>query len=450
MILWGSFMQNTKKIKIIAVILAVMLAVEALCVTYLSDNYKSLYWNKDIARIVDSGENVEMIFMGTSRMFQGISPGVIEEEMDYQNVCDGASPQQDIKGRYYLLKDMLEDFTPKYVVLEAGMNSLKEEQRISAKRTTMDRITSIKNRIGYFIDDFEPGDILSFLPSIRFLKGESLDEIIAKVKRRNAYFKRGGVPEPVGSVKGQDEYYVKNGYVYDLDTDGAEWRFHLAVDLDAIDYDQVEYYQKMIDMCREKNIEVLMISLPIPRRQLYDAENYMGAYDFYREIARKNDIFYVNLNFHKELGETLVDTDYADDLHLNGVGSEIASRVYCDILKLHENGVDTSDLFYTDLDDMGEDLKGIISVNANLDYNARKKTYTLSIKSAQPDRMTPEYKYQLIDKESGDIIFESDYSEESEIDLDKDRETVERSKIRVFARSKGTDLEYDCDMEFTP
>ncbi|MCR4745900.1 MAG: DUF1574 domain-containing protein [Lachnospiraceae bacterium] len=437
-------MQNIKKFRLAAVVLIFMIAVEFITYYCFSNNYRALYWNSDISDIIEKGENVDMIFVGTSRIYQGISPEIIENELGLKNVCDAASPEQDVKGRYYLLKDMLESFTPKYVVLEAGMNSLKIETKNEFNRNvTMDRLRSLKNKIAYFFDDFSPGEIILFLPSFRFLKGNTISELIANFKSRMDYFKRNGDPEELGSVDNKREYYIKNGYYYDLDEKGGDWTFHLKVNMDDVAPYMDEYYQKMIDLCNEKGIKVLMISLPLPRRQLFDAEGYMTAVNYYKKIADRNDIFYANMNFHKELGETMVEKYFADDLHINGKGSELTSEAYAEVVRQYLSGEDMSQYFYSDLEDLSKDIDSIISVNGTLDYNNRKKNYTLEYSSAEPDRLTPEYKYQLIDKKSGEIEFESEYSEETEITIEKDKASMENYKLKVFARTVGNDADYE-------
>ena len=443
-------MRNIKKLRLIAVIIILMLIFELFSFAFFSDNYNSLYWNSDISSIIEKGENADMIFVGTSRIYQGISPETIENELGVKNVCDAASAQQDIKGRYYLLKDMLDYFTPRYVVLEAGMNSLKDEEIVAARRTTMDRIRSLGNKLFFFRDDFKAGELLAFLPSYRFLKGESLEELTSKLTRRMKYFERKGRPEAVGSEEGRVEYYVRNGFITDLAGKGGEWNFHLSVSMDEINDDQLLYYQKMIDLCREKEIPVLMISVSLPRRQLYDADNYMGAYDFYKDIADKNDIFYANMNFHKEIGAILKDTDFADDLHLNGEGAVIESRAYAELIRLYESGADTSELFYEDLDDMAEDIDSIISVNARMEFNSRTDNYSLTIESAQPDKLTPEYRYQFIDRDSDEIVEESDYSDMTEYTIEKSKSDLKKLKLRAYARTKGSSADYECmsELEF--
>ncbi|XME01068.1 hypothetical protein QYZ88_010100 [Lachnospiraceae bacterium C1.1] len=437
-------MQSIKKLRLPVVILFLMIVVEFLTFCFFSNNYRSLYWNSDISDIIEKGENVDMIFVGTSRVYQGISPEIIENELGLKNVCDAASPEQDVKGRYYLLKDMLESFTPKYVVLEAGMNSLKIETKNEFNRNvTMDRIRSVKNKLEYFWDDFTIGEAILFLPTFRFIKGNSLSDLIFDLTSRMDYFARNGEPEEIGSVEGDSEYYVKNGYYYDIDENGGEWNFHLEVNMDEVAPYIGEYYQKMIDLCIEREIKVLMISMPLPRRQLFDADGYMTAVDYYNDIADRNGIFYANMNFHKELGDELVETDFADDLHLNGRGSEITSMAYAEVVRNYEAGEDMSQYFYEDLDDLSKDIDGIISVNATLDYDNRDSNYILEFESAEPDRFTPEYRYQLINRKTGETELESDYSEDKELIIYKDKDEMENYTLKVFARTVGSDVDYE-------
>ena len=162
-------MQSIKKLRLPVVILFLMIIVEFLTFCFFSNNYRSLYWNSDISEIIEKGENTDMIFVGTSRIYQGISPEIMENELGISNVCDAASPEQDIKGRYYLLKDMLETFSPEYVVLEAGINSLRVETKNESNRNvTIDRIRSVKNSwnisgmilpLGRLSSFFQPSDL---------------------------------------------------------------------------------------------------------------------------------------------------------------------------------------------------------------------------------------------------------------------------------------------------
>ena len=280
--------------------------------------------------------NFDVLFMGTSHVINGIYP--MELWNDYgivsYNFGGHANP---IAISYWQMVNAFDYTTPKLVVIDGF--ALSEDWKVlknnkSYAHLSLDSIPFSINKIKAVRDLFEKDDQLEFLFEF------------------DIYHNR-------WKELGQSDFdsYMAN-------EKGAEFRIGVAVpdDFSAIDKNAkmladtigVEYLEKMITYCQERNIAVLLTYLPFPA----SAESQKEANRMF-EIARKYDVRYLDFMTLRNLID--FDTDcYDSGSHLNPSGArKITAYLGQDIMSHYD----------------------IMDQRNNIDYKDWHKSYEIYVQS---------------------------------------------------------------------
>ena len=108
--------KNKKILNIITFICILLIGEFVLTITLEPTSYAN-YFNHDIKVIEETDADVNMIFVGASRVYRSFVPGIFEEKLGMDTVINAGSSSQSISGSYYQLKELLNKFEPSYVVL---------------------------------------------------------------------------------------------------------------------------------------------------------------------------------------------------------------------------------------------------------------------------------------------------------------------------------------------
>lgn len=317
----------------------------------------------DIEHIEKSGEDIELVIVGGSRIFRSFDPEVLEEDLGF-GVINGASALQSFSGSYYQLKDLIERFSPKYAVLGVAWNGLTYGIGTQSNLIVLDRLTGL-HKVEFMKEGFSDEERLyAVLKPYRFRKNlerEIISEIVEE-KRAAAKCRSEGVPY----IK-DDEYYAGKGFVYSklsMAQGNIAVRWRGAFEADKVHADRLEYFEKIVKLCRENGVKLMLVSAPTSMMHLFNTDNYQGAVEYYEDFARKNGLVYRNLNYLKGRDELLPDTALMDHNHLNGEGARILSEVYAEILKKDITGESVEEYFYKDLEEMQASVKRVVAIKA--------------------------------------------------------------------------------------
>lgn len=106
------------------------------------------YFNKEIDEIIENDETVDLLFVGTSRLYHSMIPSVFEKKLGCDNVLVAATATQPMCGTYYYLKDLVETVHPKKVIINVTFDVMLNEATIQPCLLVYDRL-SVKNRIPF-------------------------------------------------------------------------------------------------------------------------------------------------------------------------------------------------------------------------------------------------------------------------------------------------------------
>ena len=290
------YVKNTAKILIVTA-----LVVLALCALSRVLQNKSSRFNKQ--PLYDLGISPDVIFVGASRIHNAIYPARLWEKYGIA-AYNCASPGEQTGTTYYVLRQLLDDVSPKLVVFDLGLVSDTDEvswsHEIGYIHESMDFMPLNKNKIELAknVADYNEMSPLAFLSHITFyhdrwkeLSGDDFKEkysreLGAEILTRIVSKEAPEIYEPVEAPEA-------------LEGAGFEW------------------LEKMMALCDEKGVSYMFINLPYAtdneRRQSYE-------YTYMQEARRRGGYALDLLRSMEESGLSF-ETDFADSGHVNLMGA---------------------------------------------------------------------------------------------------------------------------------
>lgn len=252
--------------------------------------------------------SLDVVFMGNSDVYRGISPIKLWDEYgiaSYNFVSSG----QRMWTAYYLMEECLKYQHPKLIILNMDSAFNETHSSESNYRKAIDNMKFGKNKINAIMDPvfgFSKKDKLSFIfPIFRYhSRWSELKDIDFSKAFEDTKFSYKGM-DLITTVK---PYTEENKYMQKDDSNKA------------IGEKSSKYLERMVNLCKEKNIELLLIELPSADSWSLDSSNKVA------EFSKENDLEFIdmNLNYEKFGFDWKTDTSDGGD-HLNVYGAEKVS-----------------------------------------------------------------------------------------------------------------------------
>lgn len=338
------------------------------------------YFCHDLKELEKDGETVDLVFVGASRVYRSFVPEVFEESLGMDCVINAGSSSQPISATYWQLKDLLERFHPKQVILGVTWNQLIEETSTQGALIVYDRLNGL-NKLRCGIDCLKDKDIFYMLYPYRFRGNLGKAGVIYTEKKALA------AANYMPDISAGSEYYADKGFIYSrrtIEPGNIEIRNHGSFSTDAILEENLRYLDACVALCEKSGVALSLVTGPTSMMMLYNVNNYQGAVDFYTQYAKDHELNYYNLNYLQGREEFLPDTLMHDYNHVNGEGAYAISRLYSEILKKDAAGIDTSGYFYKDFTALKADVNRIVAVGANVTLEGKNQAH-IEIVSLQND-----------------------------------------------------------------
>ena len=251
-------------------------------------------------------EGHQVLFVGDCEVYESFSPVTLFNEFGATSYIRG-SAQQLMWQSYYLLHEMLQAETPRAVVLSICSLRYSEPQSEAYNRMTLDGMRLSRDKFeavrASLMED--ESEISYYLPLLRY--HDRLFELTAEDAR---YL-----------FKGPELTY--NGYL--MRTEQVPYtRLPAAPALrEAVFSDKpVEYLDKIVALCKEKGIELIMVKSPCLYPAWYDEWD-----AWLTDYAERNGVAYINaIPLMDQMGIDLTTDTYDGGIHLNVYGAEKYTR----------------------------------------------------------------------------------------------------------------------------
>lgn len=254
-------------------------------------------------------DSLDVVFMGNSDVYRGISPIKLWDEYgiaSYNFVSSG----QRMWTAYYLMEECLKYQNPKLIVLNMDSAFNESNSSESNYRKAFDNMKIGKNKINAIMDPvfgFSNKDKLSYIfPIFRYHSrwSELKDTDFSKAFENNKFAYKG--MDLITTIK---PYTKENSYMQKNQKN------------EVIGEKSSKYLKKIVDLCKQKNIELLLIEIPSAESWSTDLSNKTA------EFAKANNLEFIDMNLnYKEFGfDWNTDTSDGGD-HLNVYGAEKVSN----------------------------------------------------------------------------------------------------------------------------
>lgn len=248
---------------------------------------------------------VDVIFFGSSHCYNSIQPNVLWGEYGLTSYVM-ASPGQSVGPSYYLMKETLKYQKPKVIVLETFFFWLKRKWRADASlHQAIDGMRLGKTKlelIGGFFPDLSWKEKLPYL--FPFLMTHSRWSDLNNSDFHHDDFLKGGVLNFSQIPQPEPEFPVKSKIIPDLSK---------------------EYLEKMIALCEENGVQLVLYAAPLGEDEAYRYDVVQGVNLSLEKYAAKRKIPFL---FCQKTGDPEIDfeTDFYDGGHLNYYGNVKVSK----------------------------------------------------------------------------------------------------------------------------
>ena len=251
-------------------------------------------------------EGHQVLFIGDCEVYESFSPVTLFQEFGVTSYIRG-SAQQLMWQSYYLLREALRSETPRVVVLSICSLRYAEPQNEAYNRMTLDGMRLGADKFEAVRSSLTEGEseLSYYVPLLRYH-----DRLFELTEEDARYLFAG--PE-----------LTYNGYL--MRTERVPYtRLPAAPVLQdpAFGEKPVAYLDRIVDLCRERGIELILVKSPC----LYPA--WYEAWDEWLEgYAREKGVEYINaIPLMDEMGIDLSADTYDGGIHLNVYGAEKYTR----------------------------------------------------------------------------------------------------------------------------
>ena len=357
--------------------------------------YSTDIYNAEYKVLKKNNTKVDMVFIGASRVLVAFDPKIFEEKLSLHKVFNLSVSQQSMEGLYFQLHEFLEEFQPKTVVLGITYGGLVQKETPKVVKLRMLERLHGSNFLAYVKDCLsldEYPDILPIYGYRGYLSG--IKQNIKNIQ----HFKAEGIYMKTEKWQSMGQGFVV--YPKSVASGNMGIRKNLSFDKSMVQDNTLYYLDKCVQLCKEKNVQLFLMTPPTSMANIYETSNYQNIIDYIDTYAKNNNIIYHNLSYLKDKDELLPDSMMYDYKHINKKGSAIISEKYAEILLLSLKNKDTDDSFYPSLSEMKNSVKRIVAVDAI--PQIKNNIMTLPVQSLQNDNITPYYQV-LLAKEKKDF-----------------------------------------------
>lgn len=281
---------------------------------------------------------LDFLVVGASHAERGFNTAILDEELGV-NSYNLSGPDLTMWGRYDILKKELARNPVKTVVLELSIDSLLSRglsSEVEGDLYYMGRIDTLPQRAAYFREHF-PVD--EYVPSYQFFMSYGVESIKRILQRKYMwrynwpYRYKGYKMYEGGGANDVSFNYKKKYHTYHVDTQIIE--------------EKDEYLHRIVDLCREYDVELILVDVPVSRHQVCHKDGYDEIHEYYKAFAEREQLAFYDFNLLKNRDELFSDEKSFRDMdHLWNEGADLFTREFSSVLKQATAGEDVSGLFF--------------------------------------------------------------------------------------------------------
>lgn len=276
--------------------------------------YKNQY-SKAYSFLSEPEKSIDVAAVGSSDLYSAFVPMQVFENYGYTSTVI-SSPHQTTLESYGFVKELLKTQSPKILIIETDM-LYENAPEFDMNKPTEKKFSKLKSKVSAFFSNFDSDRFDDIIQS-RF----SIFTFHDKWKK----FKFG---KPENPFKGEEFKTCDHGYNFNDSVNPAEENKNMAVTdiFEPVPDNDINYLNKIIKICNEKDIKVLLVEMPTQNSWTYARHNAVQAY------ADENGLKFIDFNLMFDVLQLDIKKDYRDGGdHLNYFGATKTTAYLCDYI----------------------------------------------------------------------------------------------------------------------
>lgn len=302
---------------------------------------RSVYYYQDAQVRREQAGEFDFLIIGASHGLRGIEPQVLDEALGCHayNAC---IPLSTMESRYEILVQEAQRNPIRRVLLEISDDAMTvdpAQHPLEGHIYHLAHCDSVGQWLSYGLRCVNPGNYVTLLYDC--------------VNRGVMGWRKlltGQLSQPV--------QYETQGFVpYETYTPQIEgwmrpYQYHSRRLETELHPDNVAALHKIIQFCREQEIELVVVTAPICEGALWANEGYDSILEQYLAICGENGLEYYDFNLYRDkLSRYPEETAFYDEAHLSHSGADSFSADLAGVLRLGQEGLDVTHLFYSTYDE---------------------------------------------------------------------------------------------------
>lgn len=291
-------------------------------------SYKNIF-NRAYSFLTEPENTIEIAGIGSSDLYSAFVPMQLYEKYGYTSTVI-SSPHQTCMKSYGFLEELLECQSPKVLIIETDM-LYEDAPTFNPENIKKDNTSNIKRKLSSFFMNFSENRFQDLIES-QF----SIFTFHDKWKQSKFFSSDNSKKDTEIAIACDHGYYFNDDIMPGQANDNMR-----PTDIsEPIPDENLDYLNKMLDLCREKGIEVILVEMPTQNSWNYYRHNTVQAF------AEQNKLPFVDFNLLFEELKLDIELDYRDGGdHLNYHGatkttsylSDVLNEKYSDILTDRRN-----------------------------------------------------------------------------------------------------------------
>ncbi len=305
-------------VKVFSFVLVLALILEAFSLGSFSKmnalTYKNHY-TKTYSFLAEPDNTIDIAGIGSSDLYSAFVPMQVFENYGYTSTVI-SSPHQTTLESFGFMKELLKKQSPKVIIIETDM-LYENAPKFNGKEVPEKKLDKLKTKASAFFNNFNSDRFEDIIQS-RF----SVFTFHDKWKSFNPL-------KPENPFKGEKFKTCDHGYNFNDSVNPAEENKNMAVTdiFEPIPDNDINYLNKIIKICNEKGIKVLLVEMPTQNSWTYARHNAVQAY------ADENGLKFIDFNLMFDVLQLDIKKDYRDGGdHLNYFGATKTTAYLCDYI----------------------------------------------------------------------------------------------------------------------
>lgn len=270
----------------------------------------------------NSEQQFDMIFMGSSHCYHSFNPFIVDSILGIQSYNMGTPYQKPLES-YYMLKDILQQQNPKYLVYTVFWRAVDEsiDYRHALGTRRLMESKSVKNDFlfnGLGIEGVAAHLFPIYKYHIEFqtdLKN-FLKELLSEESSKN-------IDKELLTLK---KGYRESSQVADISVLKSHFKKYRFQSIE-LNKKQMKMIRELIRLCKEANITPVFVSIPLAPSVMEEITNYDEIHAVFAELFEEEGVIYMDYN--KNLPNPGVeDEDFKDFYHTNKYGATKISEAF--------------------------------------------------------------------------------------------------------------------------